>query len=103
MKCLVLFCALAALGATLDDSDLLKARDHQDRAALEKIAAEWRAGADKQPNDAAAQYRLALAESYSAEVAIEQPSTKVPACAFEPAPRTRLVKRTSVIALVAHA
>jgi superkiller protein 3 len=72
MKCLVLFCALAAaLGATLDDSDLLKARDHQDRAGLEKIVAEWRAGADKQPNDAAAQYRLALAESYSAEVAIE--------------------------------
>jgi tetratricopeptide (TPR) repeat protein len=71
MKCLVLFCALAAWGASLDDSDLLKARDHQDRAALEKIAAEWRAGADKQPNDAAAQYRLALAESFSAEVAIE--------------------------------
>ena len=55
----------------MDDSDLLKARDHQDRAALEKMAAEWRALADKQPNDAAAQYRLALAESYSAEVAIE--------------------------------
>ena len=71
MKWLVLFCSFAAWGATLDDSDLLKARDHQDRAALEKIAAEWRAGADKQPNDAAAQYRLALAESYSAEVAIE--------------------------------
>lgn len=54
-----------------DDSDLLNARDHQDRAALEKIAAESRASADKQPNDPSAQYRLALAESYSAEVAIE--------------------------------
>src|ERR1700733_11464860 len=63
---------LIAVAAMADDSDLLKARDHQDRAALEKIAAETRATADKQPNDAAVQYRLALAESYSAEVAIEQ-------------------------------
>jgi tetratricopeptide (TPR) repeat protein len=55
----------------VDDSDLLKARDHQDRAALEKMAGEARAAADKQPNDAGAQYKLALAESYSAEVAIE--------------------------------
>jgi tetratricopeptide (TPR) repeat protein len=62
---------VAAAGAAPDDSDLLKARDHQDRAALEKIAEESRAAADKQPSDAAAQYRLALAESYSAEVAIE--------------------------------
>lgn len=62
---------LIAGGASLDDSDLLKARDHQDRAALDKLAAESRADADKQPNDASAQYRLALAESYSAEVAIE--------------------------------
>src|SRR5580693_2557830 len=71
MKCLVLFSALAALGGTLDDSDLLKARDSQDRAALEKLVAESRAIADKQPNDAGAQYRLALTESYAAEVAIE--------------------------------
>ena len=75
MKCPVIILTLlvlgAALGAALDESDLLKARDHQDRAALEKMAAEWHALADKQPNDAAAQYRFALAESYSAEVAIE--------------------------------
>lgn len=57
--------------AALDDSDLMKARDHQDRAALDKLTSESRAWADKQPNDAAAYYRLALAESYSAEVAIE--------------------------------
>ena len=72
MKSLVLFFALAVLGAALDDSEILKARDNQDRAALEKIAAESRAAADKLPNDAAAQYRFALAESYAAEVAIEQ-------------------------------
>jgi tetratricopeptide (TPR) repeat protein len=62
---------LVAASATLDDSDLLKARDHQDRAGLDKIAGDARALADKQPNDPTAQYRLALAESYSAEVAIE--------------------------------
>ena len=72
MKCLILFSAWAVLGATLDNSEIVKARDNQDRAALEKIATDSRAVADKQPNDAAAQYRFALAESYAAEVAIEQ-------------------------------
>jgi tetratricopeptide (TPR) repeat protein len=68
---LALFISLAAAGAYGDDSDLLKARDHQDRAALDKLAADSRAVADKQPNDAGAFYHLALAESYAAEVAIE--------------------------------
>jgi tetratricopeptide (TPR) repeat protein len=75
MKILVLFLTVIAAGAAAgpptDDSDLIKARDHQDRAALEKLAADARAAADKQPNDATAQYRLALAQSYAAEVAIE--------------------------------
>ncbi len=35
------------------------------------MAAEARAAAEKQPNDAAAQYKVALAESYAAEVSIE--------------------------------
>jgi tetratricopeptide (TPR) repeat protein len=48
---LSLLVLLVAAVATPDDSDLLKARDHQDRAALEKVA---------------------VAESYAAEVAIEQ-------------------------------
>lgn len=65
------FVAMACAVASMDDADLVKARDHQDRAALEKLAAESRTAADKQPNDATAYYRLALAESYSAEVAIE--------------------------------
>src|ERR1700685_3317022 len=68
---LTVIAAGAAAGSPMDDSDLLKARDHQDRAALEKMAADARAAADKQPNDAAAYYRFALAEAYSAEVAIE--------------------------------
>ena len=55
----------------LGGSDLEKARDAQDRPALDRIAAQLSAAAQKQPDDAAAQYRFALAESYVAEVAIE--------------------------------
>ncbi len=73
MRILVLTFSLsfAICAATPDETDLMKARDHQDRSALEKLANESRASADKQPNDAAALYRVALAHSYSAEVAIE--------------------------------
>jgi len=62
--------ALAA-AVPIDDSSLAKVRDRQDRATLEKMAADFHAVADKQPGDAAAQYRVALADSYAAEVAIE--------------------------------
>ncbi len=57
----------AAAGA----SDLEKARDAQDRAALDRFASQFAAAAQGKSNDAAAQYKLALAESYLAEVAIE--------------------------------
>jgi hypothetical protein len=52
------------------------ARDQQDRPALEKMVQEDTAEAAKAPNDAEAQYRLALAASYSAEVDIEQHDRK---------------------------
>lgn len=52
-------------------SDLEKARDAQDRPALDRLAAQSATAAQSKSNDAAAQYRLALAESYVAEVAIE--------------------------------
>lgn len=72
MKLLVVILTLfAATAATVDDSDLIKARDRQDRAALEKMAAELHSIAEQQPKDANAQYRAALAESYSAEIAVE--------------------------------
>jgi tetratricopeptide (TPR) repeat protein len=51
--------------------ELTKARDTQDRPALAKLAAQFSADAQKQPSDAAAQYRAALAQSYIAEVAME--------------------------------
>lgn len=49
-----------------------EARDRQDRGALERIAAQLAAAAQQKPRDAGAHYRLAQAESYLAEVALEQ-------------------------------
>lgn len=71
MRGLLLLAAAATLIAS-GNPDLQGARDRQDRAALDRIVAEYRAAADKQPNDANALYRLALAQSYAAEVAVEQ-------------------------------
>jgi len=66
----VLLTALVA-HAAMGDPELVKARDLQDRATLDRILNDRRAAAAKQPQDAATQYRLALAASYSAEVATE--------------------------------
>ena len=58
-------------GASFNAADLDKARDAQNRGALERLASQLAGPADKLPNDAQAQYRLALAQSYVAEVAME--------------------------------
>jgi len=72
MKFLIVVAVSALLAAAAwDESELVKARDRQDRTVLQNIVNEARASAEKEPKDAAAQYRLALAESYTAEVAIE--------------------------------
>ncbi|MGC8759322.1 MAG: tetratricopeptide repeat protein [Bryobacteraceae bacterium] len=52
--------------------DLRKARDTQDRALLDRLAAEAVAAAQARPTDAPAQYRAALAGLVRAEVALEQ-------------------------------
>ncbi len=57
-------------------SALEGARDRQDRAALEKMDNEYSAAAAKAPGDADAQYRAALAASYTAEVLLEQRNKK---------------------------
>jgi tetratricopeptide (TPR) repeat protein len=62
---------LLAGSLTASDPELERARDKQDRAALEKIAASLAAAAKSAPKDADAQLRAALAASYQAEVAIE--------------------------------
>ena len=59
---------LAALAAS---PELESARDRQDRAALEKLAAQAGAAEQAAASDAAAHYRAALAYSYLAEVAQE--------------------------------
>jgi tetratricopeptide (TPR) repeat protein len=58
-------------GAAFNPVALQKARDAQDRGALERLASQFADVANKQPNDVQAQYRLALTQSYLAEIAIE--------------------------------
>src|ERR1017187_6386633 len=62
---------IAAFMAAAAPSPMEAARDKQDRAALTELAAQAGGAAAKAPNDAEAQYRAALANSYLAEVAIE--------------------------------
>lgn len=59
----------AALGAA--PVNLEKLRDLEDRPSLERSVAELSATAANAPSDAGAQYRLALASSYLAEIALE--------------------------------
>lgn len=51
--------------------ELERARDRQDRAAIEKLLPSLNTAAQRESNNAAAQYHLALAQSYLAEVALE--------------------------------
>jgi len=62
------------LAGTLSPLEL--ARDTQDRPALERLVNEAAAAAGKAPKDAAAQFRVALASSYLAEVEIEMHDKK---------------------------
>jgi tetratricopeptide (TPR) repeat protein len=61
----------AGNSAGFNTAELDKARDVQNRAVLERLASQLSGAADKLPNDAQAQYRMALAQSYVAEVAME--------------------------------
>lgn len=63
-------CTLAAATPPWE-AELLKARDHQDRAALQKSIASLQAAAEKSPKDAEAQYKVALANSYLGEINLE--------------------------------
>lgn len=68
MRLVFSVCFAASLAAT---AGLENARDRQDRAALDARIPEISAAAQKAPNDAEAQYRLAVAASYLAEVSQE--------------------------------
>jgi len=67
---------MAGFLAAAASSPLETARDLQDRATLERMVAGYSAAAAQAPDDARAQYQLALACSYLAEVAIEQHDRK---------------------------
>jgi tetratricopeptide (TPR) repeat protein len=70
-RVLGLFVLFAGLSWGAVDPALIRARDAQDRGALDKIAQTSKAAADGSPKDAAAQYNYALASSYEAEVSLE--------------------------------
>lgn len=61
----------AVIAANIPTSDLQQARARQDLAALEGMIAQYQKMAQSNPRAADAQYRLALANSYAAEVALE--------------------------------
>ncbi|HLK67673.1 MAG TPA: tetratricopeptide repeat protein [Bryobacteraceae bacterium] len=67
---------LLAVCVAAASSPLENARDMQDRGALDRMINDAADAAAKAPNDAEAQYRVALASSYLAEVEIEQHEKK---------------------------
>ena len=68
----ILLVGVLLAGASLAaPSALEKARDLEDRPQLERALAELTAAAEKAPNDATAQYQMALAASYLAEISLE--------------------------------
>lgn len=64
-------CASVCACASVQVADLEKARDRQDLASLDSIIAQLNHAAQSAPQSAQAQYELALADSYAAEVAME--------------------------------
>ncbi len=63
--------AIFAVCSVMAAGGLEDARDRQDRRAIEKTIQGLSAAASKQPNDARAEYLLAEAQSYLAEVNLE--------------------------------
>lgn len=66
-----LLLAIVAFGSPSVPADWKKARDAQDRNALERIAADADAAANSKQSDPNAQYVAAIAHFYRAEVAME--------------------------------
>jgi tetratricopeptide (TPR) repeat protein len=75
--------AMLLLAAVIGPPDLERARDRQDRPALERLVSEYGVAAGKQTDDARAQYALALGQSYLAEVAMELRNKDVARAAAE--------------------
>ena len=73
MRLIAIFLTLTAAltAAAAWDSELLKARDRQDRGEMQKLISRLQAEEAKAPNDAEAHYRVALANSYLGEISLE--------------------------------
>ena len=69
--CILATLAVGLLSAGSDIRALKAARDHQDLAALDQYIAQYQNAAKADPKSAEAEYSLALAQSYAAEVAME--------------------------------
>lgn len=67
----VLLLLAAPAMCAVTQKELRDARDRQDRAGLEKLVAQLSSEAESNAGNAQTQYRLALAESYLAEVLLE--------------------------------
>ena len=70
-RALAFAACVAGLAATAGTSDLLGARDRQDLGRIEAIIKQYEQPAQQNPKSPEAQYKLALAYSYGAEVAME--------------------------------
>lgn len=68
---MVFICALAMLAGPASLSDLTAARDRQDIAALDGIIKRYQQALQQDPDSAEALYKVGLANSYAAEVAME--------------------------------
>jgi tetratricopeptide (TPR) repeat protein len=73
LACVTVFLILSliASAAWVSVTDLQKARDEQSLSAIDAMIAQLKSAADSNPDSAEAQYKLALAYSYAAEVAME--------------------------------
>jgi len=69
--CLCFLACLAVSASAVGNNELKAARDRQDLPALDHYIAEYQSAAKANPQSADAEYELALAQSYAAEVAME--------------------------------
>lgn len=74
--CAVACACGALLAAGTATKELVDARDRQDSAALERLVKQYQQGAQQAARSGEASYQLALAYSFSAEVAMEQRDKK---------------------------
>ena len=83
---------LVFLAVALSAGELEKARDAQDKAALDRLAAQSVAEAQSKPNDAAAQYKAAL-DGLSGSVERASAGAEAARALREALPKTWKVRR----------